>query len=341
MAAEEGEVAEEAVEMESMLADVAGGLGLGEEEVTETVEVAKEPTGEVKEEVKVETKAVPEVKATPETKTSSKAVESTDDPVPKTWRKEAHACWKGLPPEAKAEIRKREEDVMSGISQYKAYADHGSRFLEAAKPYLAILQQHKIDPSTHAANLFATHHALVTGTIEQKTAIINRLVNEFHIPLDKLTSSSSAAADPAVSALQAQLQSVQSILAGNQTREEEATKAKLLSEVESFAKDPTHEFWDQVSEDIAVLLQSGACKTLQDAYDTAVARNPVTRQAHLEKFAQQREETRRRERATEAQRARRSTAANVRSTSKPKGPTAPKGSIDDTLSEAYDRLAAE
>lgn len=51
--------------------------------------------------------------------------------------------------------------------------------------------------------------------------------------------------------------------------------ARIEKEVEAFAADPAHPFFDELSDDIAAILKTGA--SLAEAYEKAVWANPVTR----------------------------------------------------------------
>ena len=55
--------------------------------------------------------------------------------------------------------------------------------------------------------------------------------------------------------------------------------AKVSKIVDDFAKDPAHPYFDELADEIALQIKAG--KTLQDAYETAVYANPVTRAKEL------------------------------------------------------------
>jgi S1-C subfamily serine protease len=56
-------------------------------------------------------------------------------------------------------------------------------------------------------------------------------------------------------------------------------KAAITKEVNAFATDPAHPFFDEVSDDIIAILKTGA--SLAEAYEKAVWANPVTRQKEI------------------------------------------------------------
>lgn len=243
--------------------------------------------------------------------------------APRTWRKEASEKWATLPPEVQREVLKREEDIFRGLEAYKSDAHVGKSVQHILAPYLPILQAANLDPLQQIDGLMRAHHALATGTPEQKAAVFQRLAQEYQVSLGGET----PYVDPQVAALQKQLSEVQSRLMGRERQEAEVARTTLQREIDTFAADPAHPHFDEVANDIAGLLRSGAAQNLSDAYEKAIWLNPVTRgkeQARLAALETAAAEKR-------AQEARRAASANVRSKSKSAGATAPTGSIDDTL----------
>lgn len=251
-------------------------------------------------------------------------------PVPKTWRADAASKWAQLPPEVQAEVVKREEDIFRGLETYKADAGFGKSMQSVLDPYMPTLKQHGIDPVQQVAGLMNAHFTLATGTAEQKQALFAKLAQDYGVQLG----GDAPYVDPAVAALQSQLQSLQSQLQGRERQESAQHQQKLRSEIDSFAADPAHAYFDEVASDIAGLLKSGTAKDLADAYEKAVWANPVTRAKEQSRLTTEAVSKAQKDAAERAQAAKRAAAANVRSSSKPASGTAPLGSIDDTLSAA-------
>lgn len=67
----------------------------------------------------------------------------------------------------------------------------------------------------------------------------------------------------------------------------------VVNQIESFASDPAHPYFQDVRLDMAALMQSGRAKTLQDAYDMSIWANPVIRQNMMDEQNQKTEEQRR------------------------------------------------
>lgn len=256
--------------------------------------------------------------------------------APKTWRPEAAAKFATLPPEVQQEVLKREEDIFKGLEGYKADAGIGKAVKSVLDPYMPILQQAGIDPMQQISGLMHAHYTLATGSPEQKLALFQKLAQDYGVNL----SGEAPYVDPQVQALQKQLSDLQSRMSGREQQEANNARAKLQAEIETFASDPAHQYFDEVANDIAGLLRSGAAKDLQEAYDKAVWANPTTRAKEQARLTADAEAKAKAEAAERAKQARKVTGANVRSSAKAASGTAPLGSIDDTLNAALANIKA-
>ena len=198
------------------------------------------------------------------------------------------------------------------------------------QPYLQVFQSQGIDPMQQVSGLMRAHVALATGTPEQKQQFFQHLAKEYGVDLD----TEPPYVDPQVAGLQKQLSDLQSRLNGREQHEANEARSKLQAEIDSFASDPAHQYFDEVANDMAGLLRSGAAKDLKDAYDKAIWANPITRAKEQARLTADAEAKAKAEAAERAKQARRATGANVKSSAKAASGTAPLGSIDDTLNAA-------
>ena len=249
---------------------------------------------------------------------------------PKTWRPEAAAKFATLPPEVQQEVLKREEDIFKGLESYKADASIGKALKGVVQPYLQMFQSQGIDPMQQVSGLMRAHVALATGTPEQKQQFFQHLAKEYGVDLG----TEAPYVDPQVAGLQKQLTDLQSRLNGREQQEANDARSKLQAEIDTFASDPAHQYFDEVANDIAGLLRSGAAKDLKDAYDKAIWANPITRAKEQARLTADAEAKAKAEAAERAKQARKATGANVKSSAKAASGTAPLGSIDDTLNAA-------
>lgn len=276
--------------------------------------------------------ATPPAAGTPQAKEGEGATPpaaSTLQP-PKTWRPEAAAKFATLPPEVQQEILKREEDIFKGLESYKADASIGKALKGIVQPYMQVFQAQGIDPLQQVSGLMRAHVALSTGTPEQKQQFFQHLAKEYGVELGM----EAPYIDPQVAGLQKQLAELQSRLNGREQQEIAEARSKLQAEIDAFASDPAHQYFDEVANDIAGLLRSGAAKSLQEAYEKAVWANPITRAKEQARLTAEAEAKAKAEAAEKAKQARKAIGANVKSSAKAASGTAPLGSIDDTLSAA-------
>lgn len=255
---------------------------------------------------------------------------ATGPQAPKTWRPEAAAKFATLPPEVQQEVLKREEDIFKGLEGYKADASIGKALKGVVQPYMHIFQAQGVDPMQQVSGLMRAHVALATGTPEQKQQFFQHLAKEYGVDLG----TEAPYIDPQVSGLQKQLADLQSRLNGREQQEAEQARSKLQAEIDTFASDPAHQYFDEVANDIAGLLRSGAAKDLKDAYEKAIWANPITRAKEQARLTADAEAKAKAEAAEKVKQARKATGANVKSSAKAASGTAPLGSIDDTLNAA-------
>ena len=249
---------------------------------------------------------------------------------PKTWRPEAAAKWQALPPEVQREVLKREDDIFRGIESYKADAEVGKSVQRILSPYMPMLQAAGLSPLDQVDGLMKAHHALATGTPEQKSLLFQRLAQDYGVPLENLSGEPSFV-DPQVAALQSQLAGLQSRLMEREAREAGAARQALQEELNTFASDPAHQYFDEVAGDIAALLRAGAASSLADAYEKAVWTNPATRAKEQARLTADSEASKAAEAKRKIEEARKASSANVTTRPKAVSAAAPVGSIDDTL----------
>jgi hypothetical protein len=268
--------------------------------------------------------AVPPAESPPAAPTASQP--------PKTWRAEAAAKWATTDPLIQAEILKREEDFFKGIEGYKTQAEVGKRFEAAIAEHLPILQHFKIDPIVQVQNLMMAHRNLALGRPEDKVAIMRQLASDYGVDIADLASPPPYQ-DPEVATLRQKFQELQSQTQRAQRETAERARADAEAQIAKFEADPKNVYFKEVADDIARLIQSGVCRSLEEAYEKAVWANPTTRakeQARLDKAKADRDRGIAEARAAAARKA---SAANVRTSQKSGSGTAPLGTIDDTLSE--------
>ena len=319
-------------DMESAVTDIGSGLGFGDDssgggddDVVLDVEAKEIPDAPVVEEPAATTAEKPA--ETPE------PAAATDAP-PKTWRKEASAHWAALPSEIKAEVLKRESDIFAGLETYKADAGFGKSIKAVVAPYEQILRANNMDPAQTIGGLMNAHYTLATGTPEARVQLFQKLAKDYGIDLGQLSGQPAGEApyiDPAVAALQKELQTVQSQLSATAQQQHQQRRAEVSRQVDVFAADPKNVHWNDVADDITRLISTGVAGTLQEAYDKAVWLNPVTRAKEVTRTAAEATSKAQAEAKAKADKAKAAMAANVHTKARNGSAATPLGSLDDTL----------
>lgn len=288
-----------------------------------------------------ETESAVEKVAPPQTEDKPEAAENATDVqevgAPKTWTKEALTEWATISPRAQQEILKREDDFLRGIQGYKESADLGNRYTQVVEPYKAILAAENVDPVQLFQSFSANHYLLSRGTEQQKLDVARNLIVAYGIPFDKLIDAVGneyvEPADPRITALEQKITELQGGM--NQRSEAERGQAmeSAVATVEAFANDPAHPYYEQLSENIAKLIEGGIASSLQDAYDQAVYANPVTREKEIARLTGERTASLAAQDKLRGEKVARSTGADVKTATRDRDGTIPVGSMDDTLED--------
>lgn len=351
-------------DMDSAVDEVSSGLGIevtspeaevknGDDEVTDVT-----PKGEEKPEPAAAAEAKPD-EGKPATPPPAPAPAPLKAPA--SWRPEAKAEFDKLSPTVQAEVVKREEDILRGIGTYKAAADFGHNIDRELQPYAGLMRQHQIDPVKHIGSLLATHHQLAMGSPEVRLATLTNLAKQFGVDLSASTASEdSPYVDPEVKALRdqlSQLQSMQQQLVNQQLQDRrmqtEARQAEirngLAQELNTFAADAEHAFFDEVADDMALLIGQGRASSLKQAYDLAIRMNPAVLEKETLRVAAKgasKKQTSSNAAAARTTAARNATGVNVKSqvagaaATKQVAPGAGLQNLDKSIEAAFDRIMA-
>ena len=214
------------------------------------------------------------------------------------WKKAALAEWDKLPEIARKEIERREADFHKGIEQYKSGAAASQEWERVTQPFIATIQSFGVSPQTAAAELFKTDHLLRYSQTPQKVQMLLKIAGDYGVDLQTLANGIQAHAgeqvwqqqnpvDPRLQQLQQQVGQLTQHITNTQQQAQAAEHSAIDAEIAAFAADPDHEHFSILQPAMAVLLQNGMAKNLEDAYEMAMRQNPQTYQIWL---AQQQQE---------------------------------------------------
>ena len=263
--------------------------------------------------------------ATEATKTEASTTSTTTEeiePAPKTWPKEMHEHWGKTPKEVRDYWNTREKQMLDGLDQYKGDASFGRQMRDVITPYQALIEAQGVDGPKAVQALMNAHYRLTVSPPSQKMAYFAHLAQQYGVDLGNITQQQSQdqqQVDPRYQQLQDQLHQIQQHLTGQQQTVQKQEHERVAKEVNAFAADAAHPYFDDVADDMVPFLKSGA--SLQDAYDKAVWANPVTRAKEQARIQQDQQAEAKRKAQEAADAAKKAAAANIRSRDTRRTPT--------------------
>lgn len=264
---------------------------------------------------------------------TSVAPEATAQPkrqAPTTWKQETRAKWDTLPPEIQDEVLKREGDMEQGWKELGGRTQQLRDWDAAVTPYMATINGLGVSPQTAVRDMLAADHTLRYGSPQQKMQLFNQIVQDYGISPDILAAAQNQEpqyqqpmGDPRVDQILGYIQAQER---NNQAQADYAAKQEL----DKFKSMAPH--LDTVREDMAVLLDTGRAKDLQEAYDKAVWGKAEIRQTLIaEQQKKQAEEA-----AKVASEARKAAAVNIPAKGRVAA-TTPAVSMDDDIRDMVQR----
>lgn len=278
---------------------------------------------EPREESSVEEKEV-------ETETPEKEEEPQEEIVakapPASWKKEMHEVFAKLPKEAQDYIEQREQQMADGLEKDRGDANLGRVMRDTMAPYRAMLQAQGVDEPRAVQALMNAHYKLSNDSPVEKAKYFAGLAKSYGIDFSHLQQEQSQI-DPTVKALQDELEGIKRTLSSGQQAAMNEAKTRVVKDVDAFASDPAHPYFDEVSDDIVSMIQAG--HELKDAYEKAVWANPVTRQKEIARITQENEAKLREKSLATAKAAKAAASINIKTRDTSRTPTGPKGTMND------------
>lgn len=205
------------------------------------------------------------------------------DKAPESWPPAAREGWKDVPETVRAQISKREGEIDKALNVGAQDRKTGAAFQGIADRYAQVIAaEGATDALTGIEELVKTVATLRMGSKEQKAQKIAGFIEHYGIDvpmLDDILSGTPAAADPnALPPLDPRVESLLSGLESQKRANQFQKNQDAINEVMTFKQDASHEFYDDVKNDMADMVEMaekrGVVMPLQDAYDKACALNP-------------------------------------------------------------------
>lgn len=211
---------------------------------------------------------------------------------PKAWSPEAKAAFLEAPAAVQQAMLKRNEEMEEGQKQWSAKAESFNRLDKVLAPHREKWALNGVSEDQAIAQLIAAQNLLETRPYEA-IAYLARISN---VDLRRLVAPSQGqpgqgqqqlpdiGQHPLVQQLTQQVQTLTQNLTSRQQAEEEQHRNATLSEIEKFASDPEHIYFENVRPKVAALLRADGLEgkaspqeRLKAAYDEACWATPNVR----------------------------------------------------------------
>ena len=334
----------------SLAADILGNDSAPDDTLDDAIDKGastdKDDTGDEKTDdtAKADIKSAPADKANGKDAAAHAAIEAL--PVPESWKKEMHEHWGKMPRPAQEYYLEREKQMKAGLDGFRGDAEFGRSLRNVVSKHQDILQSQGLDAARAVEYLLNTHRSLSSGTPEQKQAHIERIAKTYGITFQQAAAAAGVDAEgkplpvaqtpPEVKAAMDRLDRIESALTREQEQRFNAVRVQTAADVEAFASDPAHPYFDECADDIAKFVRAG--EKLESAYEKAVWANPVTRQKEISRIQQETEKANAEKVKEAAKAAKRATSSNVKGRDTNRAPTegrATMANMDEVLRETY------
>lgn len=204
--------------------------------------------------------------------------------APQSWNPAAREKWAALPEDIRKEIVRREQASVQGVRALQERFEPLQRFAQDLTPVFKVSRDLGVHPMAYISSLMNTERLLSTGSVQAKFGEIMRIAEQFGVPLRDIINKSVGEeilqAPQGQQGFQVPPQVDQRLAALEQQRSYDKEQS-YTREIDSFSEGK--EFFEDVREDMATLVESGAAESLAEAYDKACWASPSVRKVLLER----------------------------------------------------------
>lgn len=210
----------------------------------------------------------------------------SQDKAPSAWSPKARERWNEIPEDLRSEILRREEASAKGVRQLQEETAPMRGFVQTLAPFIQEAVQNAQDPAQYIGSVMVTERILRTGNVDQKFEALLNIADQYKIPLRQIINESVGEEVLKAAPSQQQYQlppEIQKELEENRRWREQQSQRSSGNEIAEFAK--KNEFFEDLREDMAKLLEAGVASDLQSAYDKAAKLHPEVSEILAERAA--------------------------------------------------------
>lgn len=198
--------------------------------------------------------------------------------APVNWDPATREHWAGLPPEVQAQVLKREQEITETLGRTTKAREFAEQWQGLVQPYTGLMAAQNATPYQAVDRLLQIGAGLAMGNPTQKADIIKNLINQYQVDLPTLDNMlADPNAVPPVDVAGEVSRQMQMMQQQQRNTQQQAEAQQFKTEMEQFAADPNNEFFEDVRNDMADLMDMAASRgqqlTLADAYTKACGLN--------------------------------------------------------------------
>jgi hypothetical protein len=209
-----------------------------------------------------------------------------DQTAPVSWTPAAREHWAGIPPEARAEINRRERDISQGLQQASGHKRVAEEYFQVIAPFKQYIQAAGSTPSQAVHELMTTATQLTMGSPSKKAQVVQNIIAEYGVDigmLDELLAGQPPVEDPnapLLTAIDQRLAPINEFMGGvHEQRKTAHAEVTTEAATELAAFQESHgEYYEDLREDMADLLEMAANRgrsmTMEQAYEKAADAHP-------------------------------------------------------------------
>lgn len=212
----------------------------------------------------------------------------TQDKAPAAWSPKVREQWATIPKEVRDEILRREDASVKGVRQLQEETAPMRGFVQQLDPFIKEALNSGANPGQYIGQVMASERALRNPDENARFEALLAIADQYRIPLREVINASvgrevlsKQAAPTAVP------QAVQQELEANRQWRAQQEEQSMVREIETFARDPKHEFFQDVRSIMGDLMQANAATNLEEAYEKAIWAHAETRAVLLERQSKQ------------------------------------------------------
>lgn len=278
--------------------------------------------------------------------------EQTYDEAPKSWKAPARALWDKVPTEARAEVYRRDRDVVKALSDGARGKEFFNQMSEVVRPFEARFRSTGYTMPQMVGELLKADHLLSTASPVARAQYMAKLIKDYEVDIRELDSAlaGEGPANPVQSEVERlvneRLSPLQKFVDQQRQQEEQRNlhiQQEALESVEQMETDPKYPHLEVVREDMADLMdiatKRGVVLDLPTAYQRACAMNP---ELAAQMVTQQQTTLQRQQAVANNAKAQRALGASVSVAGQPSGlpgNNGSTGSLRETIEAAFNQVS--